>query len=67
MAGSAQGRAGLPRGRPSGNREMPLAINLLVAMLLARIYEVFPSPCCGQPMRIIAFVNETGFIQLYWN
>lgn len=33
-----------PGAAQAANREMPLAINLLVAMLLARIYEVFPLP-----------------------
>jgi len=33
-------------------------------MLLARIYEVFPLRCsrCGEPMRIIAFVTDSGSI-----
>ena len=68
MAGSAQGRAGLPHARPSGNRDMPLAVNLWWAMLLARIDEVFPLQCprCGEPMRLIAmrlaFVTDTGSI-----
>jgi hypothetical protein len=32
----------------------------LWAILMARIYEVFPLKCptCGHPMRIIAFVTE---------
>jgi hypothetical protein len=32
----------------------------LWAILMARIYEVFPLECptCGHPMRIIAFVTE---------
>ena len=35
------------------------------AMLLARIYEVFPLLCpqCGEPMRIIAFITEAASIQ----
>jgi len=34
------------------------------AMWLARIYEVFPLRCprCGKPMRIIAFVTDSGSI-----
>jgi hypothetical protein len=34
------------------------------AMLLARIYEVFPLRClrCGEPMRLIAFVTDSGSI-----
>ncbi len=37
----------------------------LWAMLLARIYEVFPLTCpqCGAPMRIIAFITEFTSIQ----
>ena len=37
----------------------------LWAMLLARIYEVFPLTCpeCGAEMRIIAFVTETAPVQ----
>jgi hypothetical protein len=37
----------------------------LWAMLLARIYEVFPLVCprCGEPMQIIAFVTEVDSIQ----
>ena len=33
-------------------------------MLLARIYEVFPLRCprCGEPMRLIAFVTDSGSI-----
>jgi len=36
----------------------------LWAMLIARIYEVFPLVCkhCGTEMRIIAFVTETAFV-----
>jgi hypothetical protein len=36
----------------------------LWAMLIARIYEVFPLECptCGHPMRIIAFVTEAASI-----
>ena len=36
----------------------------LWAMLLARIYEVFPLLCphCGAPMRIIAFVTDTASV-----
>jgi hypothetical protein len=36
----------------------------LWAMLMARIYEVFPLECpaCGHPMRIIAFVTEAASI-----
>ncbi len=36
----------------------------LWAMLLARIYEVFPLRCprCGEPMRLIAFVTDSGSI-----
>jgi hypothetical protein len=33
-------------------------------MLLARMYEVFPLRCprCGEPMRLIAFVTDSGSI-----
>jgi hypothetical protein len=36
----------------------------LWAILMARIYEVFPLECpaCGHPMRIIAFVTEAASI-----
>ena len=36
----------------------------LWAMLLARIYEVFPLVCphCGAPMRILAFVTDTASV-----
>ena len=36
----------------------------LWAVLLARIYEVFPLVCphCGAPMRIIAFVTDTASV-----
>ncbi len=36
----------------------------LWAILIARIYEVFPLECptCGHPMRIIAFVTEAASI-----
>jgi hypothetical protein len=36
----------------------------LWAMLLARIYEVFPLVCphCGAPMRIIAFLTDTASV-----
>ena len=37
----------------------------LWAMLLARLYEVFPllCPSCGAPMRIIAFITDTPAIR----
>lgn len=37
----------------------------LWAMLLARIYEVFPLLClrCGETMRIIGFITDVGCIQ----
>jgi len=37
----------------------------LWAMLLARIYEVFPLQCphCGAEMRIIAFITETAAVR----
>ena len=41
------------------------AARYLWAMLLARIYEVFPLTCafCGAEMRIIAFITEPGTVR----
>jgi hypothetical protein len=44
---------------PETHRPQPA---YLWAMLMVRIYEVFPLECpaCGHPMRIIAFVTEAA-------
>jgi hypothetical protein len=63
--------------RPSGNASVPSsaegeeetgsrsAARYLWAMLLARLYEVFPllCPSCGASMRIIAFITDTPAIR----
>ena len=61
----------LPPGSPAASTQERAAETVhrsyaasLWAMLLARIYEVFPLACphCGAPMRILAFVTDTASV-----
>ena len=57
-------RAPLPTGDPAQPSERSPA-RILWALLLARIYEIFPLRCtlCGAQMRIIAFVTGAPALQ----
>lgn len=62
----ASGEAGAPANAEEDNetaRRSPA--RYLWAMLLARLYEVFPLVCpsCGAPMRIIAFITDIPAIR----
>lgn len=67
----AEARLAAPPARSAAGedeREVPphrQAARLLWAMLVARIYEVFPLLCpqCGGPMRIIAFITDGAAIR----
>ena len=51
-----------PRHEPAAPKR---AAHYLWAVLIARIYEVFPLRCpiCGGPMRIIAFITHSADIR----
>jgi hypothetical protein len=56
------GEAGIPANAEDNNETSSRSpARYLWAMLLARLYEVFPllCPSCGAPMRIIAFITDT--------
>lgn len=57
-------RAPLPAGDPAQPPERSPA-RILWALLLARIYEIFPLRCtlCGAQMRIIAFITEAPTVK----
>jgi hypothetical protein len=52
--------ASLPEAAPPPHAPVPSPARYVWALLLARIYEVFPLRCalCGAQMRIIAFITE---------
>jgi len=57
-----------PPGNPAPHADEPAhrrAARYAWALLLARIYEVFPLRCplCGADMRIIAFVTEAAVVR----
>ena len=58
-------RYDIPKPRPDEDAPHRAAARYLWAMLLARIYEVFPLTCafCGAEMRIIAFITEPGTVR----
>jgi len=61
----ATGEAGAPANAEDDNETASRSpARYLWAMLLARLYEVFPllCPSCGAPMRIIAFITDTPAI-----
>jgi len=58
-----QGKAGQTQPDPAPPKRSP--VHYLWAVLIARIYEVFPLVCpiCGGQMRLIAFITEGAQIR----